>query len=156
MQRALDTGHALDDKILQPKRVYDLAFGVHKNYTGSRWHYVSFPLSLGLDTDADIVAQRFDGAAPSWEAIPWQTIPLFYPGQVTWTFLTSDAHAGRPGIAEGRACASCHAVAEMGKYAVEHEFKDQIVRRWYLSVAGGILFVLGITGAGARLAQGKG
>lgn len=153
LRRALDTGHSLDDKALKPKRVYHIAFAVHKNYTGSRWHYISFPYSLGLDTDADIVARRFDGPEPPWEEIPWQTIPLFYPGQVTWTFLTSDAHAGKAGIAEGRPCASCHTVAEMGKYASEHELKDQILQRWYLTVAGGMLFVVGIAVAGARLLQ---
>jgi len=155
LRRALDPGHALDDKSLKPKRVYHIAFAVHKNSTGSRWHYTSFPYSLGLDTDADIVAQRFEGQAPPWEEMPWQTIPLFYPGQVTWTFLTSDAHAGKAGIEEGRPCASCHTVAEMGKYAVEHELKEQILPRWYLTVAGGMLFVLGIAVAGARLVQGQ-
>jgi hypothetical protein len=156
MWRKLDTGHPLDDKILKPKRIYHVAFGVHKNYSGSRWHYVSFPYSLGLDTAADIMARRFDGTTPPWDEIPWQTIPLFYPGQTTWTFLTSDAHPGQRGIAEGQACASCHRVAEMGKYAVEHELKDDILPRWYLTVAGGIVFVLGIAVAGAGLARRQG
>jgi hypothetical protein len=39
----------------------------------------------------------------------------------------------------------------MGKYAIEHEIKDQIVPRWYLTVAGGMIFVLGIAVAGAGL-----
>jgi hypothetical protein len=43
----------------------------------------------------------------------------------------------------------------MGKYAIEHELKDQILRRWYLTVAGGMLFVLGIAVAGVRLVQGQ-
>ena len=153
MWRKLDTGHPLDDKILRPKRLYDIAFGVHKNYTGSRWHYISFPYTLGLDSEADIMARRFDGETPQWDEIPWQRIPLFYPGQTTWTFLTSDAHPGKRGIEEGRACASCHRVSEMGKYAIEHELKDQIVPRWYLTVAGGIVFVLGIAVAGVGVAR---
>ncbi|MEE9123869.1 MAG: ethylbenzene dehydrogenase-related protein, partial [candidate division NC10 bacterium] len=151
MWRKLDTGHPLDDKILRPKRIYHIAFGVHKDYTGSRWHYISFPYTLGLDTEADIVARRFDGKTPRWEEIPWKTITLFYPGQTTWTFLTGDAHPGKLGIEQGQACASCHRVSEMGKYAIEHELKDQIVPRWYLTVAGGMIFVLGIAVAGAGL-----
>jgi len=151
MWRKLDTGHPLDDKILRPKRIYHIAFGVHKDYTGSRWHYISFPYTLGLDTEADIVARRFDGKTPRWEEIPWKTITLFYPGQTTWTFLTGDAHPGKLGIEQGQACASCHRVSEMGKYAIEHEIKDQIVPRWYLTVAGGMIFVLGIAVAGAGL-----
>ena len=151
MWRKLDTGHPLDDKILRPKRIYHIAFGVHKDYTGSRWHYISFPYTLGLDTEADIVARRFDGKTPRWEEIPWKTITLFYPGQTTWTFLTGDAHPGKLGIEQGQACASCHRVSEMGKYAIEHELKDQIVPRWYLTVAGGMIFVLGIAVAGTGL-----
>ncbi len=151
MWRKLDTGHPLDDKILRPKRIYHIAFGVHKDYTGSRWHYISFPYTLGLDTEADIVARRFDGKTPRWEEIPWKTITLFYPGQTTWTFLTGDAHPGKLGIEQGQACASCHRVSEMGKYAIEHELKDQIAPRWYLTVAGGMIFVLGIAVAGAGL-----
>ncbi|MFQ5840157.1 MAG: ethylbenzene dehydrogenase-related protein [Candidatus Methylomirabilales bacterium] len=153
MWRRLDTEHPLDDKVLRPKRIYHIAFGIHTIYTGSRWHHISFPYTLGLDTEAEIVARRFEGKTPPWDAIPWQTIPLFYPGQTTWTFLTSDAHAGKLGIAEGRACASCHRVSEMGKYAVEHELRDQIRRRWYLTLVGGTVFILGIAVAGAGVGR---
>ena len=147
MKRLLDTGSP-DDKALRDRRRYAIAFAVHKNATGSRWHYVSFPYSLGMGTDAQLVARRFEGDRPNWDEIPWTTIPLFYPGQVTWQFLTGSTHAGARGVLEGQACASCHSADLMGHYAVEHELKDEIRGRWVLTLTAASVFLAGLTVAG--------
>ena len=41
-----------------------------------------------------------------WEKIPAKTITLFYPGQSSWQFLTSNAHPGAQAMNAG--CAACH------------------------------------------------
>jgi hypothetical protein len=152
MKRLLDTGHP-DDKALREHRRYNIAFAVHKGYTGSRWHHVSHPYSLGLGVPSDLMAQRFSGDEPPWEEIAWTTVTLFYPGQITWDFLVSPDHAGAAGLLEGRACASCHPAELMGAYAVEHETRDQIRGHWIFTlVASGVLLAgLGLAGiVGAR------
>ncbi len=40
LKRAMDTGHPQDDKIQVDKRVYNLAFAVHRYAVGSRWHNI--------------------------------------------------------------------------------------------------------------------
>ncbi len=94
MKRPLDTGYE-DDKTFVEGKAYTVAFGVHKRSTGSRWHYISYPyeLRLGL-SDADIVGVYIDEDEPDWNQIPAKEIPLIYPGQTTWTWLTSKAHPG--------------------------------------------------------------
>ncbi|MCE8522762.1 hypothetical protein KBY24_14740 [Ruegeria pomeroyi] len=52
--RPLDTGHPQDDKILEDGNVYTISFAVHDDNVTTRFHHVSFPLSLGLGADADI------------------------------------------------------------------------------------------------------
>jgi hypothetical protein len=155
MKRLLDTGQP-DDKALRDQRRYTIAFGVHKEYTGSRWHHVSHPYSLGMGTPADLVAQRFSGDTPPWDAMAWTTVPLFYPGQVTWTYLTSPAHPGASEVLEGRACASCHPASLMGQYAVEHELKDEIRGRWLYTIASAAIFLAGLGVAGVIVARGRG
>jgi hypothetical protein len=122
MKRALDTGQP-DDKALRDGQRYTIAFAVHKNFTGSRWHHVSHPQTLGMGTQADLEARRFQGERPPWDAIPWTPITLFYPGQITWDFLISEEHEGARRLLQGRSCESCHAAEEMGELAVEHELR---------------------------------
>ncbi len=50
MWRKLDTGHPEDDKILAVKKKVRVGFAVHDNNVDSRYHYTSFPLSLGVGT----------------------------------------------------------------------------------------------------------
>ena len=45
-----------------------------------------------------------------WDKIPAKAVTLFYPGQVSWQYLTSDAHAGAQAINAG--CVTCHAGQE--------------------------------------------
>jgi hypothetical protein len=155
MARLLDTGKA-DDKALRDQRRYTIAFGVHKNYTGSRWHHVSHPYTLGMGTEADLSARRFTGDTPPWDAIAWTPVPLFYPGQVTWTYLTSSAHPGSREVLDGRACASCHPASLMGQYAVEHELKDEVRGRWLYTIASAMIFLAGLCVAGVIAARRRG
>lgn len=50
MWRKLNTGHPEDDKILAVKKKVRVGFAVHDNNVDSRYHYTSFPLSLGVGT----------------------------------------------------------------------------------------------------------
>jgi hypothetical protein len=58
--RALDTGNPKDDKPLRPAERYTVSFSVHDDNVTTRFHHVSFPLTLGLGVDADITAVRVD------------------------------------------------------------------------------------------------
>lgn len=84
-------------------------------FGGGRWHYISLPASLGLGRAGDIVAQRFEGAVPTWSG-PWTPIELFYPGQVSWPHLNSTQHAGA-------------------------EFANGIYRQWLWTLAAGIALI---------------
>jgi hypothetical protein len=109
LRRAMDTGYATTDHALLEGRTYNVGFAVHANATGSRWHYISHPVQVGIGVPADFTVVRFEGDAPDWSAIPWTTLPLFYPAQVTWEWLVSDAHAGAPDVrADTRSCIDCH------------------------------------------------
>jgi hypothetical protein len=55
-RRKLDTGHPADDKILSVGGVYTIGLAVHDDNVTTRFHHVSFPLSLGIGVDADITA----------------------------------------------------------------------------------------------------
>ncbi len=58
--RKLDTGHPGDDKILKTPGVYTIGLAVHDDNVTTRFHHVSFPLTLGLGAAADIEAVRVD------------------------------------------------------------------------------------------------
>ncbi len=154
MRRLLDTGND-DDKQLRNQRRYTVAFAIFKNYTGSRWHHISFPMSLGMGVNADLEARKFSGGAPPWGKIPWKKLTLFYPGQVTWEWLTSSAHAGMSDVLEGQACTNCHTPALMGKYSVEHELRDEVRGRWQMTAISGFIFILGLGIAGVLVARRK-
>lgn len=109
LTRKLDSGHPEDDVILQEGGLYHVAFALHKDKTGNRHHYVSFPLSLGLGVDANIQAVKFTGDAPDWASINATTVAVFLPGQTSWEFVTSDQHPGSATVQEGQVgCAGCH------------------------------------------------
>jgi hypothetical protein len=102
LQRAKDTGNPLEDKIFHDGGVYDIGIAVHRDATGSRWHYVSLPLQIGLGRTAEVEAVQFAGPGPDWDQVQQHELTLFYPGQVNWPRLTSDVHAV-PGTSR-RAC----------------------------------------------------
>ena len=54
-RRKLNTGNA-DDKVLKVGSRYTVGLAVHDDNVTTRFHHVSFPLSLGLGVDADIRA----------------------------------------------------------------------------------------------------
>lgn len=56
--RPLDTGHPDDDKILKAGSVYNIGFSVHDDNVTTRFHFVSFPVTLGLGVKADITATK--------------------------------------------------------------------------------------------------
>ncbi|MFH1793631.1 MAG: ethylbenzene dehydrogenase-related protein [Pseudomonadota bacterium] len=141
LSRALDTGHPLDDKILHDHGTYDVAFAIHRDATGGRWHYVSLPQSLGLAHQADIMATRITGAQPEWSDT-WSDVTLFYPGQVTWPMLNSAAHAGAASIAKGVPVKFRHSPEQLTHYGIEREFKDEIRRQWLLTLLAGVALII--------------
>ncbi|MDH3472253.1 MAG: ethylbenzene dehydrogenase-related protein [Rhodospirillales bacterium] len=58
--RKLDTGHPADDKTLEAGKVYTFGFAVHDDNVTTRFHFVSFPVTLGLGAKADITAVKLD------------------------------------------------------------------------------------------------
>lgn len=55
-RRKLDTGHPADDKILKVGGTYTVGFAIHDDNVTTRFHHVSFPLTLGIGVDGDIRA----------------------------------------------------------------------------------------------------
>jgi hypothetical protein len=58
--RPLDTGHPEDDKILREGEIYSVGLAVHDDNVTTRFHFVSFPFTLGIGAEADIEAVRAD------------------------------------------------------------------------------------------------
>lgn len=156
LSRLMDTGSPTDDKIMVDKRVYNVAFAVHRDALGSRWHYVSLPYTVGLGRDADIQAVRFEGATPTWDQ-PWKDATLFYPGQVNWAHINSTRHAGADKVKAGVPVKSRHSEAELAHYGVEMEFNDAIRWQWLLTMLAGVLLIAAFAFAlNATLKRGKG
>ena len=109
LRRAMDTGQATTDHSFLEGRTYHVAFAIHSEATSGRWHRISLPVHLGIGTPAELTAFRFEGDTPDWDEAEWLSLPIYYPAQVTWEWLTSDAHPGAPGVrADDRSCQSCH------------------------------------------------
>jgi hypothetical protein len=142
LKRAMDTGNPTDDKIMVDKRVYNVAFAVHRNAFGSRWHVVSLPVTLGLDRDAELKAVRFDGAEPPWTQ-NWSEVTLFYPGLVSWPHLNSARHAGAENIRKGVPVKYRHSEIQLANYGIEAEFADAIRSQWLLTVVAGVILIAG-------------
>ncbi|WP_291092714.1 ethylbenzene dehydrogenase-related protein [Hoeflea sp.] len=141
LSRALDTGSPADDKILKDQGIYQVAFAIHRNATGGRWHYVSLPENLGLGRSGGITATPFQGTNPTW-GDEWADVTLFYPGQVTWPMLNNaNAHAGAEYIQRGVPVAFRHSPEQLANYGIEQEFKPQIKRQWLLTLLAGILLI---------------
>ena len=142
LKRALDTGNP-DDKALREQGAYHVGLAVHRDATGSRWHYVSHPLSLGLGRPADITAAKFAGDSPPWDQ-PWKEVTLFYPGQVSWPLLMSRAHAGAERMAEGMPVRPRHNERQLAIYGVEMEFNREIITHWLWTMVAGLIVLLGL------------
>lgn len=143
--RKMDTGNTLDDKIFRDGGSYDLAFAVFRNASTMRWHYVSLPLSLGLASPAQMVAERVaPGAEPDW-AQPWTEITMFYPGQVTWGRLTDPRqHPGADRIAQRVPVAYRHTEKQLALYGVEMEFAEEIKRQWLWTLFASLGLIIGL------------
>jgi len=150
LRRAMDTGNPADDKIFVDRRVYNLAFAVHRNASGSRWHYVSLPVSLGVGRDAELVATRHEGEEPRWEQ-PWHNVTLFYPGQVSWPLVNSSRHAGAENIRRGVPVRARHTEEQLAHYGIEVEFADPIRRQWQFTLWAGVLLIFAFGAAMSRL-----
>lgn len=57
LRRKLTTGHK-DDVALMPGQSYPIGLAVHDDNVTTRFHYVSFPLTLGVGAEGDIQAQE--------------------------------------------------------------------------------------------------
>jgi hypothetical protein len=113
--RPMDTGNDKADKAFKAGRSYDAALGIHRLATGSRWHFVSLPFSIGIDVPADVTAVRFRGDRPDWSLIPATTMTLIYPGQTNWQWLTSDEHPGANQVrADSMSVVGCHDEVGLG------------------------------------------
>ena len=55
-RRKLDTGHPADDKVMKVGGRYTVGFAIHDDNVTTRFHHVSFPLTLGIGVDADFKA----------------------------------------------------------------------------------------------------
>ena len=69
-------------------------------------------------------ATAADPAKINWSKIPVTTVPLFYPGQSSLEWLSSDAHEGAgKSVKNGKSCTSCHdekdAEKELGEKLVK-------------------------------------
>lgn len=153
--RAKDTGSPLDDKMVQHGGQYQIAFAAHILATGSRWHYVSFPLTLGLGREADIQAVQFDGAAPPWDEIDWFDLKLFYPGQIDWSHLISDAHAGAKNIARGEPVRVGHDEETIAHYAVQTQFRAEIRSQWQQTLIAMVITIVLLIVAGLIASPGR-
>jgi len=145
--RDMDTGNPEDDKIFRDGGNYDLAFAVFRNSSTMRWHYVTLPVSLGLEQSAQLVAERVEpGTEPDWTQ-PWTEITTFYPGQVTWGRLTdAQQHPGADRIAARVPVSVRHSEEQLALYGVQMEFAEEIRAQWIwtLIVSLGLIVGLGI------------
>lgn len=143
LTRAMDTGNTEDDKIFVDHRVYTLAFAIHRDATGGRWHYVSLPVSMGLSRQARLQASRFEGDTPKWDQ-PWTDVKLFYPGQVSWSLINSRKHAGADKVRQGVPVRFRHSEIQLAHYGVEMEFNDAIRAQWRYTLAAGLLLIISL------------
>ena len=156
LSRRMDTGNPLEDKILRDRGVYHVAFAVHRQASGGRWHYVSLPITVGLGRNAEINAERFEGDTPKWDQTATR-VKLFYPGQVSWAHVNSARHPGADKVKAGVPVKFRHSEAELAHYGVEMEFNDAIRRQWLLTLLMGVLLIVSFAVAiNTALKRGKG
>ena len=147
LQRKMDTGNPLDDKIFRDGGSYDVAFAVFRNASTMRWHYVSLPASLGLGEPAQINAKFSEPGEPDWTG-DWTEVEVFYPGQVSWTRLTDpNQHPGADRIAQRVPVAYRHTERQLALYGVEVEFSKEIKRQWLwtLGMSVSLIIAFGIS-----------
>ncbi|MCC5874804.1 MAG: hypothetical protein JJU11_01165 [Candidatus Sumerlaeia bacterium] len=83
VSRSMEAPNPLDSKSLEPGSTYNVQFAVHTGAAGAHWHLVSMPVSLGLNTPGDLVAQRVEGSLDEAKVEEWLELPMIYPGMLT-------------------------------------------------------------------------
>ena len=142
--RDMDTGNPEDDKIFRDGGNYDLAFAVFRNASTMRWHYVSLPVSFGLDQPAQLVARQSEPGKPDWTG-DWTEVPVFYPGQVTWDRLTDPRrHPGADRVAARVPAAYQHNERQLALYGIEMEFAEEIRRQWLWTLGMSLLLIVAL------------
>lgn len=124
LTRSLEAPDPRDSKSLEEGETYNVAFAVHSG-TGARWHLVSLPLTLGLDSaDADIKARYTSGHLDNAD-LEWTEVPVFYPGQMTYQDLHGDSHgAGRRPVRAGQlGVLDIHDAESLADRIIEHELR---------------------------------
>lgn len=103
MSRALHTDHPADTTQLERGGVYTWTPAVHHG-AGQRWHWVGYPYKLGLgvrpdyageahtDGTTELVATDCGAGRPDWTGIEAYTLPLVFPGVLSWDDLVSEDH----------------------------------------------------------------
>lgn len=121
LTRSLEAPDPKDSKTLADGGLYHVAFSVHADATGARWHWVSVPLTLGLGTHADIEAEKVEGDLNEAE-VAWTPVTLFQPGQVTWDWLYNDEHPGFMILRSGAMdLSTAHSMEEILQNTADHE-----------------------------------
>lgn len=108
LTRPLDTGYPTEDKILEPGRTYDAAVAVHRLATGSRWHFVTMPFSIGIGVPGDVTAPLVEGDGPDWDEIDSTTLTAMYPGQTSWQRVSERHPGGAEMRADTMSVVGCH------------------------------------------------
>jgi VCBS repeat-containing protein len=80
----------------------------------------SLALAVACAAFGSALAWAGEAAQVKWSAVPKSEITLFYPGQASYQFVTSEQHPGSKPLASGMTCVQCH----KGK---EAEFGSKIV-----------------------------
>ena len=104
MWRALETDHPEDTTQLYRGEEYTWTPAVHHG-AGQRWHWVAYPYKLGLGVrptyvgaehasgETELVVEECGPEGPDWEQIVEYTIPMIFPGVLTWDDLVGESHA---------------------------------------------------------------
>lgn len=151
LRRKMDTGEP-DDKAFKEFRSYNLAFAFYTNGTGNRFHYVTFPVKLGLGQPGDIRAVRFDGDDPDWDTVPVAEFTAYYPGQASWQYITSDKHPGAPAVrADSVSCSTCHTPKGLAERTIGQELHSERESPRVWTWTAGLLGILGIALTGILL-----
>lgn len=82
LTRSMAAPDRLDSKEFVDGEQYYVAFAVHTGGAGAKHHLVSMPVTFGFGVEADIIAERVDGALTDAEA-EWHRLHLFNPGDPT-------------------------------------------------------------------------
>ena len=124
IERELEADNPLDSKTLVPGQVTNVAFAVHSDATGARWHRSSMPLTLGLGTGANVEAVHVAEGLDEHEPQRWVEVPIFYVGQLDLGWLLDNGHPVHQRYQEARrAPLDADAVEQFTRALVAHELE---------------------------------